>query len=339
LRENGAICRFVCRAHPGNLISFIRQQGYDVLVLPHAPGGLTAKPDADAYTRWLGVTWQEDASQTSALLSTAGIQDWLVVDHYALDERWESAVRASSQRMLVIDDLANRHHNADILLDQTFGRDARDYQGLTNPACKLRCGIEHVLLRAEFDYWRQPSLERRDSPRFKRICVSLGGVDKDNIGAEILLALDRCEFPADIEICVVLGTSSPWVDEMHQLVQRLSLNVELRVAVSNMAELLSDCDLAVGAAGTSAWERCCLGVPTLMLALADNQREIAARLSATGAAQLLLSGPGLQDRLVRAVTMLQTNPCRLLAMSQRAAALVPSSGAGRLAREMVGALA
>jgi UDP-2,4-diacetamido-2,4,6-trideoxy-beta-L-altropyranose hydrolase len=339
LRENGAVCRFVCRAHPGNLITFVQQNGYDVLVLPHVLQNLTVRPDEDDYTGWLGTTWQEDASQTLAVLATVGMQDWLVVDHYALDERWENAVRATSRRMLVIDDLANRCHHADILLDQTFGRDARHYLGLTNPACELRCGIEHVLLRAEFDHWRQRSLERRDPPSLRRIVISLGGVDKDNVSSEVLLALDHCKFLADTEICLVLGASSPWIEELRQLVQRLSSNVELRVAVSNMAECLSGCDLAVGAAGTSAWERCCLGVPTLMLVLADNQREIAARLTATGAAQLLLSGPGLQDVLVRTVSKLKTNPSCLLSMSQRASALVSRSGAGRLARNMVGVLA
>jgi len=339
LRENGAVCRFVCRAHPGNLIAFVQQRGYDVVTLPRAPDRPAAEPTAGTYAEWLGATWQDDASQTLAALAAAGTQDWLVVDHYALDERWERAVRASVRRVLIIDDLANRRHDADVLLDQTFGRDANDYQGLTNPACELRCGIEHVLLRAEFDHWRQPSLARRESSRLGRMVVSLGGVDKDNISSEILLALDRCELPADVEICVVLGESAPWIAEMRQLVRRLASNVELRVAVSNMAELLAGCDLAVGAAGTSAWERCCLGVPTLMLVLADNQREIAARLAATGAAQLLVSGPGLQDQLVGAVTALQSDLTRLLTMSHKAAALVPRSGASRLASDMVGAFA
>jgi len=339
LRENGAVCRFVCRAHPGNLIAFVQQNGYHVLVLPRAPDHPSAGPAAETYAGWLGVTWQDDASQTLATLTAASTKDWLVVDHYALDERWERAVSASFRRVLVIDDLANRRHDADILLDQTFGRDARDYRELTNHACELRCGIEHVLLRAEFDQWRHSSLERRERPRLKRLLVSLGGVDKDNISSEILLALEQCELPAEVEICVVLGESAPWIAEVRQLVQRLSSKIELRVAASNMAELLAGCDLAIGAAGTSAWERCCLGVPTLMLVLADNQREIAARLSATGAAQLLKSGPGLQEQLVDAVTALQSDPGRLLAMSQRAAALVPRSGAGRLARDMVGALA
>jgi UDP-2,4-diacetamido-2,4,6-trideoxy-beta-L-altropyranose hydrolase len=239
---------------------------------------------------------------------------------------------------LVLDDLANRRHDADILLDQTFGRQQADYRSLVNAGCELRCGVENVLLRPEFDDWRPRSLARRtSSPALKSILVSLGGVDKDNLSREVLLALDRCGFLPDAEICLVLGESSPWGAEMRQLVETLMLRVELKVAVGNMAELLAGCDLAVGAAGTSAWERCCLGVPTLMLVLADNQREIATRLSSTGAAQLLPSGPALQKQLIEAVQGFRAEPDRLLGMSEKAAALVPCSGASGLARAMAGA--
>lgn len=339
LRKNGAICRFVCRTHPGNLIALIRQRGYEVLTLPCSAGHPPPGPSASLYDGWLGVGWQEDASQTIAALAPLGAQDWLVVDHYALDESWERSTHVCYRKMLVIDDLANRRHVADIVLDQTFGRDARDYQHLAAPGCELRCGVEHVLLRPEFDQWRQFSLVRRNPPGLRRIVISLGGIDKDNLSREVLLALDRSELLSKVEVCVVLGESSPWVDEMSQVVKSLSSNVELRVGIGNMAELLAGCDLAVGAAGSSAWERCCLGVPALMLVLADNQREIAVRLSAAGAAQLLMPGPGLQGQLVDAVTALQSDSGRLLTMSQKAAALVPRSGTSRLARDMVVGLA
>lgn len=339
LRANGAISRFICREHPGNLISHVLGRGYDVVRLPPVARALPEAGKAEPYSEWLGVPWEDDAAQTLAAMTAREIPEWLIVDHYALDERWERAVRVGCRNLLVIDDLANRRHDADILLDQTFGRQQVDYQGLLNPGCELRCGVENVLLRPEFDEWRARSLARRSDPVLKRILVSLGGVDKDNVSRDILLALDQCGLPSDVEICLVLGESSPWVPEMWKLAGQLQTKVELKVAVANMAELLAGCDLAIGAAGTSAWERCCLGVPTLMLVLADNQREIAARLSSTGAAGLLPRGPGLQAELAAAVQRLMNAPVSLRRMSEKAASLVPCSGAGRLARDITGASA
>jgi UDP-2,4-diacetamido-2,4,6-trideoxy-beta-L-altropyranose hydrolase len=335
LHHLGAVCRFVCREHPGHLIAHIREQGHEVLTLPAAESHAPVAAQTDDFAHWLGADWSEDARQTQGALAAFGVQDWLVVDHYGLDEQWERAVRPCGRHLLVIDDLANRRHDADILLDQTFGRDAGDYQGLTNPACERRCGIDNVLLRHEFEQWRHHSLTRRTHPRLERIVISMGGVDKDNMTRDVLLAIQRDERLSHAAVCVVLGANSPWIHDISELARHGPPRVHVHVAVSNMAELLANCDLAIGAAGTSSWERCCLGVPTLMFVLADNQREVAARLSEVGAARLLQRGPDLQQQVVDALTALRTAPEGLRGMSKVAASLVPRSGAGRLARAML----
>lgn len=332
LRDLGATCRFVCRQHPGNLLAFIAERGYEVLGLPHTVGQALAADDE--YAGWIGATWQTDAAQTVDALRPQGPHDWLIVDHYGLDEQWEQAVDGLARHVLVIDDLANRRHRADILLDQTLGRNAADYAALANPGCALRCGIDHVLLRAEFEHWRGPSLKRRSHGAVERIVVSLGGIDKPNLSRDVLLSLHGSASLAGGQVCVVLGGMSPWIEEMRQLVERLGATVELRVAVSNMAELLAGCDLAIGAAGTSAWERCCLGVPTLVFVLADNQRKIAEELAKSGAAWVIGTGSHWRERLTEAVETLVAHPQLLLTMSHEASRLVVGGGAERLAAEM-----
>ena len=333
LRAQGAICRFVCRQQAGDLIDLLHESGYEVLTL--APSHDIARTDStNRYADWLMTSWQTYAKQTRATLAATGSHDWLVVDHYALDAQWEEAMSDVCRHLLVIDDLANRQHRADLLLDQTFERKSEDYQTLVNPGCALCCGIEYVLLRPEFDEWRPRSLMQRVSPQLKQVLISLGGVDLENISRDILLALRDPRLPADLEICLVLGASSPWIEEMRQLSETMP-GVELKVAVDNMAELLANCDLAIGAAGSSAWERCCLGVPTLMLVLADNQREIATQLSAAGAAQLLTSGPELHEQVIQALQAINANPIKLGEMSGQAAALVPGSGVGLIIQTMM----
>lgn len=335
LRKSDARCYFICRELDGNLIELIQQHDYEVQVLPDVGVNDAYGAATDIYARWLGVQWQVDAEGTINALMFIGIPNWLVVDHYALDKKWEGMIRSYCKGILVIDDLANRCHEADILLDQTLGRVPADYIGLIRPECDLFCGIENVLLRPEFDEWREYSLARRSYAQLKRILVSLGGVDKDNISSDVLLAINAIKFTYDMEVCLILGKSSRWITEVRELVENLSFKVDLRVAANNMAELLANCDLAIGAAGTSAWERCYLGVPTLMLVLADNQREIGANLDAAGAAQLLKGGTGLNNELIMAIKDIMANPGCLLDMSQKAAALIPCSGAGKIASLMV----
>lgn len=332
LRARGATCRFVCRSQPGALIELLREQKYEVLTLA-APLSNPAQADSAApYADWLMTTWQTDAEQTNAALSAAGSHDWLVVDHYALDAQWEQAVDSTYRHLLVIDDLANRKHRADLLLDQTFERKNTAYQPLVNSECKLCCGVEYVLLRPEFDAWRARSLKSRESAKLQRILISLGGVDQANISREILLALRERRLSSDFEICLVLGASSPWIEEMRRLSETMQ-GVELKVAADNMAELLSHCDLAIGAAGSSAWERCCLGVPTLMLVLAENQWEIATQLYAAGAAELLTLSSDLHEQVVSAVQTI--NAVKLGEMSRKAAALVQGSGVKRIVQAMM----
>lgn len=332
LREQGAICRFVCRAQAGDLIDLLLEQKHEVLTLPAPLSKPAQANNAAPYADWLMTTWQIDAQQTQAALSAAGIQDWLVVDHYALDAQWERSVDSTYRHLLVIDDLANRQHHADLLLDQTFERKNIAYQPLVNPECELLCGVEYALLRPEFDAWRAHSLKSRESAKLKRVLISLGGVDQANISREILLALRDPRLSSDFEICLVLGASSPWIEEMRRMSEAMP-NVELNVAADNMAELLSRCDLAIGAAGSSVWERCCLGVPTLMLVLAKNQQEIAAQLSAAGAAESLTSGSDLHEQVIRAVQAI--NSAQLSEMSRKAAALVQGSGVKGVVQAMM----
>lgn len=334
LRERGAQCCFVSRMHAGHLCAMITAEGFEVMPLPAVDAG-TAVTGEDEYRRWLGVSQEQDARDTAACLARVAPLDWLVVDHYALGAPWELSLKGYYGKLLVIDDLVNRAHVADLLLDQTFMRDATDYQPWVNPECVLLCGVEHVLLRPEFDLWRGPSLARRKPARLQRILISLGGVDKDNVTRTVLLAIDELAAQAGIGIDVVLGGSSPWIDNIRALVETLAANVHLHVNAHNMAELLAGCDLAIGAAGTSAWERCCLGVPTLMLVLAANQAEIGAKLGQSGVACMLANDAALAAELAGRVAALSAEPALLAEMSARAAALVAGNGASSLADIMV----
>ena len=176
-REQGAVCRFISRAHDGNLVELTRQRGYETFALPVGDSFVAPKEDVQpAHASWLGADWSTDAQQTLHVLDGFEI-DWLVVDHYALDARWERDVASACARIMVIDDLADRMHDCAVLLDQNLGRIASDYAGLLPSGCKVLVGVKYALLRSEFASMRACSLTRRRQAKLDVILVTMGGVD------------------------------------------------------------------------------------------------------------------------------------------------------------------
>lgn len=296
LQAQGAQCHFLCREHPGHLCELIEARGYPVHRLPQeARDTNTAvtsvtEPKLD-HAHWLGASWDEDAAACLPLLAELA-PAWLVVDHYALDHRWETTVLDrlpnSRPRLLVIDDLADRRHIADLLLDQNLGRQAEDYRGLVPEGCQVLAGPRYALLRPEFREWREASLSRRArEPGLRRLLINLGGVDKDNVTGQVLDALITCDLPENLQISVVMGASAPWRESVTAQARTMPWPTEVVANVSDMARRMAEADLAIGAAGSTSWERCCLGLPTLMVVLADNQKEVASYLNELGAAKLI----------------------------------------------------
>lgn len=291
LTVQGKECHFICREHPGHLLPLIAKRGHQVHVLPSDSDDDKSptpaqNPQPLAHAQWLGATQAVDAQQCQPIVKSLN-PDWLVVDHYALDHYWHQQLRPDCKKILVIDDLADRKHDCGLLLDQTLGRDAQDYKPWVPEHCELLCGSQYALLRPEFSQWRQYSLKRRKENKLEQLLINLGGVDKDNITTKLLQALQHSALPQNCKITVIMGASAPWIEAVKQQAKQLPWATEVKVGVSNMAELMANSDLAIGAAGATSWERCCLGLPTMMLVLAENQQMIARRLEATKACRIV----------------------------------------------------
>ncbi|WP_201551162.1 UDP-2,4-diacetamido-2,4,6-trideoxy-beta-L-altropyranose hydrolase [Psychrobacter sp. DD43] len=287
LAARGAVCYFICREHEGHLLEVIRKGGHQVYSLPF-------KADVEKsgkngikllHADWLGATQQEDTQQCIDIIKLIE-PDWLIVDHYAIDIVWEKMLRPYCKKLMVIDDLADRAHDCDILLDQTFGRHTEDYLDWIPDNCQVLCGSKYALLRPEFAKWRDYSLERRKDGMLKHLLINLGGVDKDNITSKILKGLQNSSLPECCKITVVMGSTAPWIESVKAQAKALPWKTQVKSGVNNMAELMANSDLAIGAAGSTSWERCCLGLPTVMLVLAENQLLIAKNLEETGAVLL-----------------------------------------------------
>jgi UDP-2,4-diacetamido-2,4,6-trideoxy-beta-L-altropyranose hydrolase len=337
LQQRGARCHFIGRELDGHLLERIASSGHAVHRLAPAPAAAAdpaarADTDALAHAHWLQADWRVDARQTAQVLQTLG-PDWLVVDHYALDERWEAGQGAV--RRLVIDDLADRRHACELLLDANLGRVPADYATRVPAGCGLLLGPRHALLRPEFAQLRASSLARRRTAPLGHILVTMGGVDAPDATGEVLRALKAApqQLPAQCRLTVVMGTAAPRLAAVRALAATLPWPVEVMVDSPQLAQRMADSDVCIGAAGTTAWERCCLGVPTVLLALADNQRPGARALQAAGAATLLGSVQAIRDELPGALQALRDDGARR-AMSERAAALTEGTGCEQLARQL-----
>ena len=221
---------------------------------------------------------------------------------------------------MVIDDLADRPHDCDLLLDQNLYEGLeRRYDGLVPDHCERLLGPRYALLRPEFAAARK-TLRHRDG-RVRRILVFFGGSDLSNETAKALEAI-RLLNRTDIAVDVVVGVSNPKGDQIREICRGMP-NIHFHLQVENMAELMALADLAIGAGGTTTWERCCLGLPSLVLVLADNQREVVEVMTDAGAMRNVgwhadVTSSGLAEVLQMALT----SPDYLNAMSERSFAIM-----------------
>ncbi len=320
LRARGATVQFICRPDHGHLGTRITGQGFGLHWLPD-----TVIWHADA-----------DAQHTLAALGPNGC-DVLLVDHYALGAAWQATLRPACRRLVAIDDLADRPHAADLLLDQNLGRQPGDYAALLPAAATRLIGPAFALLRPEFAAARAASLARRAGGRLQHLLVSMGGADPQQATLRVLQALRHCTLPADAHLTVVLGAAADTRPAIAELLPTLPWPARLCVAVTDMAPLLVAADLAIGAAGGSAWERCCLGLPTALLVLADNQRPGTRALVAAGAALDLGGVADLPATLPEALQQ-AADPAMLQRLSAAAAAVTDGLGAQRVADAVLAGL-
>lgn len=267
MRNDGKNVCFICRDLAGNLCKIVEDKGFTLHLLPAHPPDDMLK----GYAAWLTVPQAVDAAETAVILRQIQLVDCLVVDSYALDVEWEQKLRPLVHEIFVIDDLANRKHDADVLLDQNFYRemDCR-YNGLVPTACKLLLGPAHALLREEF-YVARENLRTRDGV-LRRILVFYGGSDRTRETEKAIHALVRLHL-SSVAVDVVVGGSNARDKEIEALCASHDF-LHCHIQVSNMAQLMENADLCLGAGGTTTWERCFLGLPAIVTAIAENQFEI-----------------------------------------------------------------
>lgn len=306
LCRHGVHASFICREEPGHLIERTRSRGYAAHILVGAIDDIEGSATHLAQLR----------------------PDWIVVDHYSLGKAWEKAVRQHTKRIFVIDDLADRDHDCDLLLDQNLyeGVEQR-YAARVPEHCRQLIGPHYALLRPEFAQFRGRVL--RSARPVSRLLVNFGGADSANETARVLRILHEL-VPASVSVDVVTGPSNPHGEQITALVSDKPA-VTVHVSTDRMAELMSQADASIGAGGSTTWERFCLGLPSLVIAVAENQVPTSQYLGKLGAIDYIGRGSELTaDGIRAAVSRFLSDHEGRSKMAEMGMQLVDGQGAERV---------
>lgn len=332
LSDAGSACQFVCRSFDGHLARLIEARGHRCVLLevdadPPMDAGYDDTPPTHAH--WLGSSWRQDAQATVETAQKLQNVDIAIVDHYALDHRWETWLKPHAERLLVLDDLADRRHCADVLVDQNYGHNRQHYAHLVTDSCRVLAGAQYALLRPQFAAIRPEALARRQSLGSDRhLLIFLGGGDTDQALNRVVETL--CEARPDKLRALTLVTASASVGDVigSELQSKLGGPVKLVNRVEDMASLMLRADLAIGGGGVTGWERCALGLPTLVLTMGDNQWPINQQLAQDGHIFACVEPEDLNEDLIARFVDMDDGAYRTL--SGNAATVTDGLGADRV---------
>ncbi len=327
LIKQGMEIYFISRSLPEYLKAILNQKNIENLALPEEVNSYCS--DELTHSNWLKASQEQDAKVTIQALFGKSC-DWLVVDHYALDNRWERAIRNSVKKIMVIDDLADRLHDCDILLDQNYYVDMQNrYNDKAPEDCKLLLGPQFALLREEFRAFRKQAKVRNG--KVNKILVFFGGGDVGDYIFQVIETLSEINPKPRIDF--VIGAQNSFKESIGNACAKHGFVCHLETF--RMAELMYEADLAIGAGGSASWERCCLGLPSLLVALADNQIAIAKALSSINACVYIGNGDEVSLlNLKQHLTKLLATPKLVEKMSENAFSVSDGLGVYRVINKM-----
>lgn len=266
---------FISRDLEKNINYMVEKQGFELHILPK----IEINNKLIGYEQWLTVTQQEDAEEVKEILQKQQV-DLIIIDSYAIDYNWENIVRPCVKKIMIIDDLANRKHDCEILLDQNYYKNMHlRYENLLPVYCKKLLGPQNTILRKEF-VQEKIKMRNINNLEVKRILVSFGGSDPSNETLKSMIALRNIE-RQNIKVDVVVGGSNNNKECIEKFCKE-NKNFFIHYQIDYMAKLMSLADISIGAGGITTLERCYMMLPSIVISLAENQNEICENFAEIG---------------------------------------------------------
>lgn len=325
LRAQGSHVAFACRELPGHRLDALSAEGFETFALPER------YPDEDPRQAIESMLpWQADIDALGAVLEGRAEFDWIIVDHYGLDHHWQTAARRWAPRIAAVDDLATRRYSVDLLLNQNLSGLSENYAPLLPEGCRTLLGPRYAMLREEFNC---PAIQIK--PKARRVLVNFGGFDAAMQTHHAMLALT--DFP-ELDVDFVAGVDNPAWAQMQALAQTRP-NWRLHSFVSDFQQRMTEADLFIGAGGGTSWERAALGLPTICIAVSNNQQVNGEVMAAAGAhvfmgAREQVSVAQLRD----AISFVVGNFYLRQSLAERSRQMVDGRGALRVAAALADAV-
>jgi UDP-2,4-diacetamido-2,4,6-trideoxy-beta-L-altropyranose hydrolase len=323
LRNGGFDVTFVCRELPGDLCHTIQEKGFRVYRLKE-PGrqGHSIQPNNNA-----------DMRETQAMLRLLPVMPaWLIVDHYHLDASWEQGLRSTVRKIMVIDDVPARQHVCDFLIDQNCYDSMRErYRTFVPPGCTMLLGPDFAMVRPEFIAARGNGQARNG--KVKRVLVFLGGSDPTNQTLKVLDAfrLLNCQ---ELSLDILIGINNVHRSKIENAASVLPRSV-CHFNASNVSELMAAADLYIGSPGIATWERCCVGLPSIIMTTHPAQVETAQYLHSKKISLYMGESRAITaEQIAASVSHVISNPEMLSEFSKNSLATVDGQGVERCFREM-----
>ncbi|MEH7459137.1 UDP-2,4-diacetamido-2,4,6-trideoxy-beta-L-altropyranose hydrolase [Bacillus sp. JJ1127] len=332
LNNQGHQIAFISRELDGHMCNFIKSQGHTVYMLPKMK--LVNNNCNIAHAHWLQTNWEIDAQQTINIINqNISPVDWLIVDHYALDKKWEEKLKEFTQYIMVIDDLADRLHMCDVLLDQNYYTNIdQRYKELIPRNCIKLLGPKYALLRSEFLKERK-NLRKRTNI-LKTILIFFGGSDPTHETSKVIKALEAMDCK-QLLIHVVIGQSNPQKDLIQNLCKKHP-NMAFHYNIDYMSRLMNEADLAICAGASTTWERYCLGLPALLISVAYNQIEICKAVGNLGIDFYIGKSEEIYEKDINhAIEVVKSENFDLEASSKKALEIVDGFGRIRVVSEIL----
>ena len=325
LRKQGSHVAFACRELPGHRLDALRAEGFETFALPD----LYVDEDPQQAIESM-LPWQADIDALDLLLKGHAEFDWIIADHYGLDHHWQTAARRWAPRIAAVDDLATRRYSVDLLLNQNLSGLSENYPPLLPEGCRTLLGPRYAMLREEFNC---PAIKIK--PQARRLLVNFGGFDAAMQTHHAMLALT--DF-TELEVDFVAGVDNPAWAQMQALAQTRP-NWRLHSFVSDFHQRMTEADLFIGAGGGTSWERAALGLPTICIAVSNNQQVNGEVMAIAGAHVFMGAREQVSvEQLRDAIGFVAANFYLRQSLAERSRQMVDGRGALRVAAALADAV-
>lgn len=331
-KKLGKKCLFVCSDYKNSLRKKIEQSGFEVkLIKKSKKTFFKVHENTLEHSHWLASTQEYDAEKTINIINKYKIE-WLIIDHYAIDHIWEKKLRPYVKKIMVIDDLADRIHNCDLLLDQNLVYNFKKrYKNLISKKCNLLLGPKYALLDSKYSKLREKDFLR--DGEIKRVVIFFGASDQNNYTQLAITAILNLNIKS-IFFDIVMSKKSIFFQQIKKIL-KINKNIKIHDSIPNLANLIFKADLAIGAAGSNTWERCCLGLPSIIISSGINQIKIAESMHKNGAAIVISAKADLQKEIMKSFLFLYQNKKDYLKMSKKALSICDGKGINRLFSKLI----